>query len=150
MAGEMELMNAIKELGLQIEENHRELKADMQELRTDMGGFKGELRAEMKEFKQELRTDMRALRTDMKEFKQDIKSEMEGFKQQVAEDMAEDRQILRALEYSAELNRATQDVMQNDIAHIKGDLEGIKRKIVAIEAVTADNWREITALKLAK
>ena len=40
--------------------------------------------------------------------------------------------------------------MQNDIAHIKGDVEGLKNKILTVEAVTADNWKEITTLKLAK
>lgn len=75
----------------------------------------------------------------------------------VREEMEESKQILKALEHSTEVNKAVQDAMQHDIAyikgdieHIKGDVEYVKNKISTLETVTADNWKDIVQLKMAK
>ncbi|MBU3106980.1 hypothetical protein [Clostridium gasigenes] len=62
----------------------------------------------------------------------------------------ENTQILKALEHSAEVNKAEQDKMGNDIAHIKGDVESIKKDLLQVELVTSNNWSEITKLKAVK
>lgn len=62
----------------------------------------------------------------------------------------ENTQILRALEHSAEVNKAEHDKMSNDIAHIKGDIEGIRKDINFVEEATAKNWGDIAKLKAIK
>lgn len=62
----------------------------------------------------------------------------------------ENTQILRALEHSAEVNKAEHDKMSNDIAHIKGDVEAIKKDLLQVEIVTSNNWNEIAKLKAVK
>lgn len=62
----------------------------------------------------------------------------------------ENTQILRALEHSSEVNKAEHDKMSNDIAHIKGDVESIKKDLLQVELVTSNNWSEITKLKAVK
>lgn len=47
--------------------------------------------------------------------------------------------ILRALEHSAEVNKAEHDKMSNDIAKIQGDITGIKKDLSQVEIVTANN-----------
>lgn len=55
--------------------------------------------------------------------------------------------ILRALEHSAEVNKAEHDKMSNDIAKIQGDITGIKKDLSQVEIVTANNWADIAKLK---
>ena len=62
----------------------------------------------------------------------------------------EDHQILKALEHKAEVNRAEHDKMANDINHIKGDVETIRKDISTVEIVTANNWSDIAKLKAVK
>lgn len=40
--------------------------------------------------------------------------------------------------------------MTNDIAHIQGDIEVIKKDFSQVELVTANNWAEIVKLKAVK
>lgn len=51
----------------------------------------------------------------------------------------ENTQILKALEHSAQTNKAEHDRMINNIAHIKGDIESIKEDLSIVEEVTANN-----------
>ena len=55
--------------------------------------------------------------------------------------------ILRALEHSAQVNKAEHDKMSNDIAKIQGDVAGIKKDLSQVEMVTANNWADIAKLK---
>lgn len=64
--------------------------------------------------------------------------------------VSENTQILKALERAAQVNKAEHDVMMNEIAQIKGDIVGIKKDLNLVEAVTANNWSNITLLKAAK
>ena len=59
-------------------------------------------------------------------------------------------EIVKALEHSAEVNKAEQDKMSNDIAHIKGDVEGIKKDLLQVEIVTSNNWNDIAKLKAVR
>lgn len=58
--------------------------------------------------------------------------------------------ILRALEHSAEVNKAEHDKISNDIAHIQGDIQEIKRDMYRVEEATANNWADIAKLKAVK
>jgi len=59
-------------------------------------------------------------------------------------------QIVRALEHSAEVNKAERDKMANDIYHIKGDVEAIRKDISNVEIITSSNWNDIAKLKSVK
>ena len=58
--------------------------------------------------------------------------------------------ILRALEHSAQVNKAEHDKMSNDIAKIQGDVAGIRKDLSQVELVTANNWADIIKLKAVK
>lgn len=62
----------------------------------------------------------------------------------------EHTQILRALEHSAEVNKAEHDKISNDIAKIQGDVTGIRKDLSQVELVTANNWADIVKLKSVK
>lgn len=62
----------------------------------------------------------------------------------------ENTQILRALEYSAKVNKAEQDKIVNDISHIKGDVEALRKDINNVEIITSSNWNDIAKLKAVK
>ncbi|RKD32361.1 hypothetical protein BET03_02990 [Thermohalobacter berrensis] len=64
--------------------------------------------------------------------------------------MDETYEIVKALEHSSQVNKADHDKMENDIAHIKGNMEAIKKDIYRIEEATANNWADIARLKQAK
>ena len=79
-----------------------------------------------------------------------IKGEMTSMKSDITSmksTLNEHTEILRALQHSAEVNKAEHDKMSNDIAHIKGDVETIKKELRQVEMVTANNWSDITKLK---
>ena len=59
-------------------------------------------------------------------------------------------QIVKALEHSAEVNKAECDKMTNDISHIKGDVEAIRKDISNVEIITSSNWNDIAKLKSVK
>ena len=59
-------------------------------------------------------------------------------------------QIVRALEHSAEVNKSERDKMTNDISHIKGDVEAIRKDISNVEIITSSNWNDIAKLKAVK
>jgi chromosome segregation ATPase len=82
-----------------------------------------------------------------------IKSEVSSIKDELAlvkTQVSENTQILKALKHSAEVNKAEHDKMANDIAHIKGDVEKLRRDINSVENITAKNWADITELKAIK
>ncbi|MCB2290745.1 hypothetical protein LGK97_13340 [Clostridium sp. CS001] len=62
----------------------------------------------------------------------------------------EDHQILKALEHKAEVNKVEHDKMANDITHIKGDVEALRKDISTVEIVTANNYADIAKLKAVK
>jgi hypothetical protein len=62
----------------------------------------------------------------------------------------EDHAILKALEHNSNVNKAEHDKMFNDITHIKGNVEGIRKDISNIEIITSSNWNDIAKLKAIK
>ena len=62
----------------------------------------------------------------------------------------EHTQILRALEHLAKVNKSEHDRMFNDIAHIKGETEAMRKDLATVEIVTARNMENIAHLKLIK
>lgn len=59
-------------------------------------------------------------------------------------------QIVKALEHSAEVNKAEHDKMANDIAYIKGDIQALRKDISNVEIITSSNWNDIAKLKAVK
>ena len=49
-------------------------------------------------------------------------------------------QIVKALEHSAEVNKAQHDKIGNDITHIKGN----------VEIITSSNWNDLAKIKAVK
>lgn len=86
-----------------------------------------------------IKQDVGGLKQDVGDIKQDIKN--------IKTTQAEHTQILRVLQHSSEVNKVEHDKMSNEIAHIKGDVEGIKKNLSQIEIVTANNWADIAKLK---
>ncbi|MGL5718044.1 MAG: hypothetical protein ACRCX2_33885 [Paraclostridium sp.] len=64
--------------------------------------------------------------------------------------LSENTQILKSLEHSNKINKAEQDKIINDIAHIKGDINTIKNNLANVEIITASNWQDIAKLKKIK
>lgn len=104
---------------------------------------------EVFEILNKLLTGQEGLISDIKE----IKAQITGLKTEVNDlktQLTENTQILKSLEHSAEINKAEHDKMQYDIAHIKGDIESIKKDLSQVELVTANNWADIVKLKAVK
>jgi len=78
----------------------------------------------------------------LKEFKEEFKI--------LNTKLDENTQILRALEHSAQVNKAEHDKMDNDIVHIKGDVEALRKDISNVEIITSSNWNDIAKLKAIK
>lgn len=78
----------------------------------------------------------------LKEFKEEFKI--------LNTKLDENTQILRALEHSSQVNKAEHDKMDNDIVHIKGDVEALRKDISNVEIITSSNWNDIAKLKAIK
>ena len=141
---EEKILNAIAEMGKQINglsnqfEGFRK-KVDSLEARFDT------FEARFDTF--EARFDTLEGKVDALEGKVDA---LEGKVDALQIQTKENTEILKALQHSAEVNKAEHDKMTNDIAHIKGDIESIKKDIVKVELVTSSNWNEIANLKAVK
>ena len=82
----------------------------------------------------------------LKEFSKEFKEEFKILNTK----LDENTQILRALEHSAQVNKAEHDKMDNDIVHIKGDVEALRKDISNVEIITSSNWNDIAKLKAIK
>jgi hypothetical protein len=85
-------------------------------------------------------------REDLKAISQLLKEELEPIKTRLDETY----QIVKALEHSAQVNKAEQDKIANDVAHIKGDVESLRKDISNVEIITSSNWADIAKLKAVK
>ncbi len=83
---------------------------------------------------------------DLQAIRDLFQNELEPIKSQ----LNENTQILRILEDKAGTNKAEHDAMANDIAHIKGDVESIRKDISNVEIITSSNWNDIAKLKSVK
>ncbi|MCT4607004.1 MAG: hypothetical protein N4A64_13055 [Marinisporobacter sp.] len=96
-----------------------------------------------------LKEELKPLKNEIVGMKDEItgmKDEITGMKAKIDETY----EIVKALEHSAQVNKAEHDSMSNDIAHIKGDIEIIKRDMYRVEEATANNWADIARLKQVK
>jgi hypothetical protein len=75
-----------------------------------------------------------------------MQSDIKGIKSK----QEETYQIVKALEHSAQVNKAEQDKMANDIVHIKGNVEALRKDLSTVEIVTANNYADIAKLKAVK
>lgn len=85
--------------------------------------------------------------------KEDLKAIRELFKEELEPikiKLDETYQIVKALEHSAEVNKAEHDKMANDVIHIKGNVEALRKDISTVEIVTANNYADIAKLKAIK
>ena len=82
---------------------------------------------------------LKNMQSDIKEIKDDVKE----LKVQVKENA----QILKALEHSSEVNKAEHDKIINNLAHVQGDIEGLRIDLTTMEIVTSKNWNDIARLK---
>ena len=62
----------------------------------------------------------------------------------------ENTNILKALEHSAEVNKAEHEQMTANISEINGAIKRINKDIAAIELITANNWSDLVHLKAIK
>lgn len=89
-----------------------------------------------------LKEELKPLKDEIK----DVKTEISSMKSKVDETY----EIVKTLEHLVQGNKAEHDQMKNDIAHIRGNIETIKRNMYRIEEATANNWADIARLKQAK
>lgn len=132
-----------------------ELLTEVKAIKTDIGGLKeGQCRMEsdiggLKEEVKTIKTDIGGLKEEVKTIKKDIGSLKEG-QHRIEIQVLENTQILKALEHTAQVNKAEHDNMINDIAEIKGEMKGIRNNVNTVELVTSQNWNELVKLKSVK
>jgi len=78
------------------------------------------------------------LEKGQKEFDTHLKTVDENLKR-LETKIDEHTLTLRALEHSAQVNKAEHDKISNDIAKIQGNVAGIKKDLSQVEMVTANN-----------
>lgn len=59
----------------------------------------------------------------------------------------EHTQILRALESAKDVHFAKLDKIENDVAHLNGEVKNIRVNLNAVEGITAKNWNDIIDMK---
>ncbi len=87
--------------------------------------------------------------TEMSKQINGLSNQFEGFRKEVDTKFSnlEGRFDTLQVQHSAEVNKAEYDKITNDIAHIKGDIESIKKDLIKVELVTSSNWNDIIKLK---
>ncbi|MZQ75650.1 MAG: hypothetical protein GT589_05750 [Peptoclostridium sp.] len=134
---EKEILEILKN----IQSDMTDMKGEISGIKNDMTDMKGEISG--------IKNDMSGMKGEISGIKDEIsgiKTEMTGMKST----LDEHTQLLRALEHSAQVNKAEHDQMFNEIAHIRGDVEKLKNDFNIVERIAAKNWYDITTLKEAK
>lgn len=94
----------------------------------------------------ELSNQFDSLRKDVNSKLSNLENKVDALQIQTKENT----EILKSLVHSAEVNKAEHDRMDNDIAHIKGELESIREILVKVGIVTSSNWNKIDKLNAIK
>ncbi|AJA46638.1 hypothetical protein CPAST_c05380 [Clostridium pasteurianum DSM 525 = ATCC 6013] len=97
----------------------------------------------------ELKKNYASLELGQKELKENYAS-LERGQSRLEVRLNETYEIVRTLEHSAEVSKAEHDKMNNDIVHIKGNVEGLRKDLSTVEIVTANNYADIAKLKAIK
>lgn len=58
--------------------------------------------------------------------------------------------MLIALEENVKITRTEIEKIGNDVVHIKGDVEALRKDITNVEIITSSNWNYIAKLKAVK
>ncbi|MFL0198145.1 hypothetical protein ACJDU8_21635 [Clostridium sp. WILCCON 0269] len=93
--------------------------------------------------KEDLKAIRDLLRDELKAELDPMKTQLDGLQSQVQENT----QILKALEHSAEVNKAEHDKMSNNIAHMEGHLKNIDESVDVMKEVLGRHEIDITILK---
>ena len=120
---EKEILEILKSMQYDI----RTIKSDMQTMQSDV---------------KIMQSDIKTMQSDIKIVQSDIKT--------LDSKVSEHTELLRALEHSAQVNKAEHDNMKNDIIHIKGTVESINKDLSRVEEATAHNWMDIAKLKAVR
>jgi TolA-binding protein len=104
---------------------------------------------EFLEILKNIQSDIKNMQGDIKNMQGDIKN-VQGDIKDIKTRQEETYQIVKALEHSAEVNKAEHDKMANDVVHIKGAVEALRKDISTVEIVTANNYADIAKLKAIK
>lgn len=89
-----------------------------------------------------IKNDIKSLKSDVAGLKDDVT----GLKKQ----QEESYQILKSLEHKAEINKAEHDKFSNEIAHLAGEIQNMRKDLSTVEIVTARNMENIAQLKIIK
>jgi chromosome segregation ATPase len=117
------------------------LKRELEPIKTEIGSIRSEI-GSMKTEIGSIRSEIGSMKTEIGSMKTEIKS--------MRTQLDEHTQILRALEHKADVSKAEQDKMSNDIAYIKGDIKALRKDITNVEIITSSNWNDIAKLKSVK
>lgn len=99
-----------------------------------------------RELLENMLSEIKSMKSDMQGMKDDIqgvKSDMQSMKIQQHENTL----ILKALDHSAEVNKAEHDRMFNDIDHMKGYLKNIDENLDAVKEILGRHEVGIAVLK---
>ena len=125
----------------------RTLKDDMQTMKSDMQTMKSDMQF-MKDDMQFMKSDVQFMKDDMQFMKSDVqtmKDDIQSLKADVSQMPAMRRDINLILESQQGINDKFKKLDQ-----VAEDVEEIKIKVTALEAVTKDNTSQIRELKIAK
>ena len=117
-----------------MEEILKQILSELSDIKTDIKGLKDDV-SSLKADVSSLKTDVSILKTDVIELKIQVK---------------ENTEILKALEHSAQVNKAEHDRMFIDIAHTKGSIEALRKDLSTVEVITAKNYSDLAMLKAVR
>ena len=98
--------------------------------------------AEMKSMREEVKSNS----AELKSVREEVKSHSTELKS-IRVQQQEDHLILKALEHSAQVNKAEHDKMANDIAHIQGNVKNISENLDAVKEIIGRHEVDLKVLK---
>ncbi|WP_352404348.1 hypothetical protein [Sporanaerobacter acetigenes] len=126
---------------VELQSNSAELKSLREEVKSNSAETKL-IREEVKSNSAEtksLREEVKSNSAEMKSLREEVKS--------IRVQQQEDHLILKALEHSAQVNKAEHDKMANDIAHIQGNVKNIAENIDAVKEIIGRHEVDLKVLK---
>lgn len=97
---------------------------------------------ETKEFQKTVLEELKSIKSDIKSVKDDVRL--------LKTQTTENTQMLKALQYSAEVNKAEHEQMMTRLDTVQGTLSGLRKDLSTMEVVTANNYADIAKLKAVK
>ena len=133
-----ELFNALSSL---LDEKLAPIKDDISGMKNEIGTIKDDMSG-MKNEIGVIKGDMSSMKNEIGVIKGDIKY--------IKIQQEESYLILKSLEHNSEVNKAEHDKFSNDVAHLYGEVESMRKDLSAVEVVTARNMEHIAQLKVIK